>query len=187
MPKSPAEMHAAIIRNLQRNTGKTLEQWMELVKKSGIKDRKEKTKWLKTKHLLGTGQASTITKMMYEGLSDYDGEYLMQLHFSGDKDYQKPIYDKITAALKKWGDHRIAINKTYLSLTHRLQFAIIKTTKDGLVIGVPAAAVKATKNKEFSITKNLGSERITHKLLLNDTSDLSDSVMQVLRAAYDKC
>ncbi|MEP7128856.1 MAG: DUF5655 domain-containing protein, partial [Chitinophagales bacterium] len=165
----------------------TLDQWIELVKKSGPKDRKEKTNWLKTKHLLGSGQASTITKMMYEGMTDYDADYLMQLHFNGDKDYQKLIYDKITDSLKKWGDHKIAINKTYLSLIHRLQFAIIKTTKDGMVIGVPAVAVKAAKNKEFKLTKNLGSDRITHKLLLNDISDLSDGVMRVLKASYDRC
>lgn len=187
MPKSPAEMQEAIARNLQKNTGKTLEQWIEVVKLSGPKDRKEKTKWLKTKHLLGSGQASVITKMIYEGLSDYDPEYLMQLHFNGSKDYQKPIYDKITATLKKWGDHKIAVNKTYMSLVHRLQFAIIKTTKDGLVIGVPSPAVKAAKNKEFKLTKNLGSDRITHKILLNDISDISEGVMKVLKASYDCC
>ncbi|HUM46652.1 MAG TPA: DUF5655 domain-containing protein [Chitinophagales bacterium] len=187
MPKSPAEMHEAIARNLQKNTGKTLEQWIEVVKKSGPKDRKEKITWLKTKHQLGSGQAGTITKMMYEGMADYDPEYLMQSHFNGDKDYQKPIYDKIAASLKKWGDHKIAVNKTYLSLIHRQQFAIIKTTKDGMVIGVPELAVKAAKNKEFKTTKNLGSDRITHKLLLNDISDLSDGVMRVLKASYDRC
>lgn len=187
MPHSPAEMHEAIIRNLKKNTGKTLEQWMEVVKKSSILDRKERIIWLKTKHRLGNGQAGTIVKMMNEGLSDYNGDYLMQLHFSGGKDYQKPIYDKIVAALKKWGDHKVAINKTYLSLIHKLQFAILKTTKEGLVIAVPEAAVKATRNKEFQVTKNLGSDRITHRLILNDITELSDSVMRVLKASYDRC
>lgn len=187
MPKSPAEMYEAVARNLHKNTGKTLEQWIEVVKKSGPKDRKEKVEWLKTKHQLGNGQASTITKMMYEGMSDYDVDSLMEVHFNGNKDYQKPIYDKIAASLKKWGDHKIAVNKTYLSLIHHQQFAIIKTTKDGMIIGVPAMAVKAAKNKEFKASKNLGSEKITHRLLLNDISDLSDGVMRVLKASYDKC
>ncbi len=187
MPKSPAEMQEAIVRNLQKNTGKTLEQWIEVVKKSGPLDRREKITWLKTKHQLGSGIAATITKMMYEGMSDYDVDTLMQLHFSGSKDYQKPIYDKIAASLKKWGVHKIAVNKTYLSLIHNQQFAIVKTTKDGLAIGVPEVAVKFTKNKEFKPTKNLGSDRITHKLLLNDLSELTDGVMRVLKASYDRC
>lgn len=187
MSKSPAEMYQAIVRNLEKNTGKTLEQWIEAVKKTGNKGRKEQAEWLKTKHRLGNGQANTIVKMMYEGLSDYDEEELMKVHFNGNKDYQKPVYDKIIAALRKWGTHKIAVNKTYLSLIHHQQFAIVKTTKDGMIIGVPEAGVKAAKNKEFSAAKNFGSERITHKIVLQDVSDLSDGVMRVLKASYDKC
>jgi len=187
MPKTPAEMYAALVRNLQKNTGKTLEQWIETVKKSGPTDRKNQVEWLKTKHALGNGQAKTITKMMYEGMSDYDEESLMEGHFTNGKDYQKPVYDKIMAAVKKWGDHKLAVNKTYLSLIHHHQFAIVKTTKTGLVIGVPKVAVKAAKNKEFISAKNLGGEKITHKIVVQDVSDLSDGVMKVLKASYDKC
>ena len=187
MPKTPAEMYEAIARNLQKNTGKTLEQWIEVVKKSGPKDRKQQVEWLKTKHAIGNGQAKTITRMMYEGMSDYDVEDLMKFHFDNGKDYQKPVYDKIIASVKKWGDHKLAVNKTYLSLIHHHQFAIMKTTKDGMVIGVPAVAVKAAKNKDFISAKNLGSDKITHKILVQDVTDLSDGVMRVLKASYDKC
>lgn len=180
-------MHEAMVRNLQKNTGKTLEQWIEVVKKSGPKERKEKITWLRLKHQLGSGQAATIAKAMYDCMSDHEADFLVQMHFNGNKDYQKPIYDKIAAAVRKWGTHKIAVNKTYLSLIHHQQFAIIKTTKDGLVIGVPQAAVKFTRNKEFKPTKNLGSDKITHKLTLNDITELSDGVIKVLKAAYDRC
>src|SRR5882762_3196344 len=95
MPKTPKEMYAAIVKNLPKNSGKNLEQWMELVKKKGPEDRKEQVDWLKIKHNLGNGQAKTIVKMMHEGLADYDEEDLMKHHFNKDKDYQKPIYEKI--------------------------------------------------------------------------------------------
>lgn len=187
MPKSPAEMYEAIARNLPKNTGKNLEEWIEILKRSGRKDRKEQVEWLKTKHKLGNGQARTITKMLYEGMSDYDVEDLMKSHFHGDKNYQKPVYDKIIAFVKKWGAHKIGVNKTYVSLIHNQQFAILKTTKDGLIIGVPEVAVKTAKNKDFICAKNLSTKRITHKLIVQDESDLSDGVMKVLKASYDKC
>jgi hypothetical protein len=187
MPKTPAEMFEAIARNLTRNTGKTLEQWIEIVRKKGPKDRSEQVDWLKTKFNLGNGQARTITKMMNEGLADYDESDLMKGHFNGGKDYQKPVYDKLVASLKKWGAHKIAVNKTYLSFIHNHQFAIVKTTKDGMVIGVPEAGVKAARNKEFIRAGNLGSVKITHKIVVQDVNDLSDGVMKVLKASYDKC
>ena len=187
MPKSPAEMYEAIARNLYKNTGKTLEQWIETVKKSGPKDRKAQLEWLKTKHVLGNGQAGTITKMMYEGLSDYDVEELMKNHFKNGKEYQKPVYERIMMSVKRWGDHKLAVNKTYLSLIHHFQFAVLKTTKEGLVIGVPAIAIKTTRNKEFIPAKNLASERITHKIVVQDVNDLSDGLMRVLKTSYEKC
>ena len=154
MPKSPKEMYEAIARNLEKNTGKSLDQWKELVKKKAPKDRKQKVQWLQIKHGLGSGQAGTIVKMMYEGLDDYDEDELMKQHFNNGKEYLKPLYDKIITSLKKQGHVKISVNKTYLSLSNSQQFALIKSTKDGLVIGVPAAAVKAVKNKEFKPTKN---------------------------------
>ncbi len=178
-------MYEVIAQNLQKNTGKTLQQWMNLVLRSGQEERKDQVEWLKSNHALSNGQATTITKLMNEGKADYDEAHLMKSHFYGDKDYQKPIYDKITAALKMWGTHKIVVNKTYLSLIHNQQFAILKTTKSGMAIGVPEAAVKKGKNKEFISSKNFGSERITHKLIVNDVSDLSDGVLLVLKASYD--
>src|SRR6185436_2049179 len=186
MPKSPKEMYQAIAKNLPKNTGKTLDQWIDLVNKKGPKEREEQIDWLKIKHNLGNGQAKTIVKMMHEGLADYDEDDLMKHHFNRDKDYQKPIYEKIVGIIKKWGRHTIAVNKTYISLIKNQQFALVKTTKESLVIAVPGQAVRAAKSKDFIPAKNLGSSKITHKVVLNDVSDLNDGVMKVLRASYDK-
>jgi L-ascorbate metabolism protein UlaG (beta-lactamase superfamily) len=147
---------------------------------------KEKIQWLQIKHGLGHGQAGTIVKMMYEGLDDYDEGELMKQHFSNGKEYLKPVYDKIMSNLKKYGTVRVSVNKTYLSLVNSQQFALVKSTKDGLVIGVPGAAVKATHNKEFKPTKNLGSDKITHKITLVDEGDLNEGVMRVLKVSYHK-
>lgn len=187
MPRSPKEMYAAIVKNLPKNTGKTLEQWMDLVKRKGPEERKEQVDWLKIKHNLGNGQAKTIVKMMHEGLADYDEEELMKKHFNNGKDYQKPIFEKLVSAVRKFGKQNIAVNKTYLSLIRNQQFALVKTTKEGLVVGVHGSAVRSAKSKDFVPSKNLGSEKITHKIVLNDVSDVTDSVMKVLRASYDKC
>jgi hypothetical protein len=185
MTKTSADLDEATLRNLQKNTGKTVQQWMDLILQSAPKEQKDHLEWLKKKHGLGSGEAMIITKMINYGVADYDPIKLMKSHFNGEKDYQKPIFDKIAAVLKNWGPHKIAVNKTSLSLIHNHQFAILKTTKSGMIIGVPGAAVKSAKNKDFISTKNLGSDRITHKLIVNDVSELLNNVLQVLKASYD--
>lgn len=186
MPKTQNEIYLAIAKKLPKNTGKTLEQWIDLVKKKCPEEREEQIDWLKIKHNLTNGQAKTIVKMMHEGLADYDEDDLMKHHFNRDKDYQKPIYEKIIGTIKKWGRHTVAVNKTYISLIKNEQFALVKTTKENLVIAVPGQAVRAAKNKDFIPAKNLGSSKITHKVVLNDVSDLDEGVMKVLKASYDK-
>jgi hypothetical protein len=42
---------------LKEKTGRSLEEWIALVKKEGLKDEKSRREWLKTKHKLGMNRA----------------------------------------------------------------------------------------------------------------------------------
>ncbi len=42
------------VAELKAKTGRTLEEWLKLIKKSGPKDEKARREWLKTEHGLGT-------------------------------------------------------------------------------------------------------------------------------------
>lgn len=44
MALTPEQMGDAIIRNLPENTGRSLEEWMEYVKKNGPSEKKEQVK-----------------------------------------------------------------------------------------------------------------------------------------------
>jgi hypothetical protein len=59
---TPKEMEKAIISNLPEKTGKSLEQWFAVLKKSGILEKKELKKHLKEIHGVGHFQAQTIVK-----------------------------------------------------------------------------------------------------------------------------
>src|SRR5215510_810421 len=45
------------VETLPEKTGRSLEEWISLVKKSGPKTEKERREWLKDKHKLGTNSA----------------------------------------------------------------------------------------------------------------------------------
>src|SRR5437667_3137482 len=50
------------VGELKSKTGRTLEEWIALVKKEGPKDEKTRREWLKTKHKLGTNSAWWIAE-----------------------------------------------------------------------------------------------------------------------------
>ena len=58
----PEEMEAAMIRNLPEKTGKSLEGWCEVLRESGLTEKRDMKKHLKEDHSVGHFQAQTIVK-----------------------------------------------------------------------------------------------------------------------------
>ena len=50
------------IAELKQKTGRSLEEWLQLIKKSGPKDEKARRDWLKTEHGLGTNYAGSLAE-----------------------------------------------------------------------------------------------------------------------------
>ena len=49
-------VHKCIVE-LKEKTGRSLEEWIVLIKKEGPEDEKSRREWLKSKHKLGTNNA----------------------------------------------------------------------------------------------------------------------------------
>ena len=60
MALSPQQMGEAIIRNLPAKTGKDLNQWIEIVRRSPLNEKKAVIAWLKETHGLGHFQAQKV-------------------------------------------------------------------------------------------------------------------------------
>jgi len=60
---NPDEMEEAIVRNLADKTGKSLEGWCEVLRGSGLTEKRDMKKCLKEDHGVGHFQAQTIVKL----------------------------------------------------------------------------------------------------------------------------
>ena len=66
--KTVYDVHPSVIMvqkwlaELRQETGRSMEEWLALVKKEGPKDEKSRRDWLKSKHKLGTNKASWIAE-----------------------------------------------------------------------------------------------------------------------------
>jgi hypothetical protein len=50
------------LAELKEETGRSMEEWLALVKSEGPKDERSRRDWLKSKHKLGTNKASWIAE-----------------------------------------------------------------------------------------------------------------------------
>jgi hypothetical protein len=167
-----------------RTTGKTLEQWFDTLSKSKYNNRKQVKEWFSIKYHLPDQHTTFILRRYFNGENEHNTAARIDVHFTEEKKYLKPVYNKIIFALRTWGNFRIKNNKTYISLLNGQQFAILKITVNGLVLGLPQAAIRKAKAKGFVSAAGLGTEKISHKIVLLHEKEVNKPVLDALRYSF---
>lgn len=182
---SPEQMEKAIIKNLKEKTGKTLEEWIEILRNSGITESKEQLKYLKENQRLGHGQAKVIIKK-YNNDSNVnydDSESNVNNMFKNYPDSIKLLYNKFSSTLLKLGeDVKLRPCKTYLPFYRKHQFVVVKPTKDGLRVGL--ALSEDIENHKLSKAKGLGSAKINYEFILENIEDFDKELSELVLISY---
>src|SRR4026208_435100 len=106
MPSSPDEQIATMAANLAANTGKTLDQWIALVKKSGKTKHGEVVSWLKSDHGITHGYANLVAHSAFKShaaAQTAEGADLVSEMFAGNKAALRPIFDAIMKSVRAFG------------------------------------------------------------------------------------
>lgn len=173
-----------MIENLHKNTGKTLDQWITIVKKQNIAKHGEIIKYLKDDHGLTHGFANLIAHKSKGSDADSaeNQDDLIVKQYQGKENF-KPIYDRLIKEISKFGkDVEIAPKNTYVSLRRKKQFAILNpATKTRFEIGIILKG-QAPKGKLEAEKSNA---MCSHKINLHTINDIDKEVMEWIKAAYD--
>jgi len=183
------------IAELKQKTGRTLDEWLRLIKKSGPKDEQARREWLKTEHGLGTNHASSIAdRSVGKGaeLGDPD-EYLkaaegyVEQMYSGTRAGLRPIYDALLkVGLKVGKDVKACPCQTIVPLYRNHVFAQIKpTTTKRVDIGFALGEMKP-QGRLIDTGGFAKKDRITHRIEITSPKDVDDEVKHWLKVAYDR-
>lgn len=174
-----------MIENLQKNTGKTLEQWMDVVKKENFLKHGEVLKFLKEQHSLSHGFANLIAHKARgsDAGSAENPVDLITKQYTG-KEHLKPIFDKLLAEIQKFGkDVEVAPKNAYVSVRRKKQFAMLQpVTKTRFEIGIN---LKGQEAKGKLIAISAANAMCSHKIEITDINDLDNEVMDWLKQAYN--
>lgn len=187
MPKSPDEMRAAIIRNLQDRTGRDLAAWSALVRADAPTDTRGRIGWLRERHGLGGVTAQVIVERVErpDGARGPTEPELINAQYAGARAALRPVLKRITAAALALGDDvEIGVRKTYVAFSRRRQFAVAKpTTRSRVDLGLALADMPYTGR--LLPAKNLGGgDRNTHRVELLAPDEVDEQVLGWLRQAY---
>ena len=184
------------VAELKEKTGRSLDEWLALIKKDGPKDEKSRREWLKTKHRLGTNSATWLAERAAgKGSEDSDPEsYLkaaaqyVEEQYSGTKTALRPMYDQLLRIGRSLGaDVKACPCKTIVPLYRNHVFAQIKpTTNTRIDLGFCLTHYKGKLPKRLIDTGGLAKkDRITHRIEIKSTAEIDDEVKKWLKTAYD--
>lgn len=153
-----------MINNLQKNTGKTLDEWIKVVSKESFSKHGEIVKFLKESHSLTHGFANLIAhkaKGSDAGSAANTGDLVIK-QYQG-KEHLKPVYDKLVAEIQKFGkDVELSPKNAYVSVRRKKQFAMLQpATKTRFEIGINLKG-QAQKGKLEII--NAANSMCSHKI-----------------------
>ena len=186
MPASPEEMANAMIANMNEKTGKTLEQWLAIAKKTGAEKHGQLVKAMKADHGLTHGYANLVAHKLMKsdaGSQAAGGTDLVAAQYAGPKADLKPIYDAVIKVAQSLGkDVEISPKKTYVSLRRNKQFALVQpSTRTRVDLGINLKNEPPTERLEKAGSFNA---MVSHRVRLEKPADVDKDVKAWLKNAW---
>jgi Domain of unknown function (DUF5655)/Domain of unknown function (DUF4287) len=200
MRKSVYGVHPAVgmvqktMASLRSKTGRSLEEWIAVVKQSGPESEKDRREWLKEQHRLPTQSAVWIAERAGGSGADFDGpeEYLVAAEryvdemFGGKRAALRPLYEellKLGFAMGK--DVKACPCTTMVPLYRNHVFAQIKpATQTRIDLGFALGARKP-EGRLIDTGGYVKKDRITHRIPIESAKDIDAEVKRWLKAAYE--
>ena len=171
-----------MINNMPEKTGKSLEEWTNLLKTKNFEKHGEAIKFLKNEHNVTHGFANTIVTLSKDNQDGPDD--LLTNQYKG-KEELKLIYEKLVDVISKFGsDITKTPKKGSVSMIRKRQFALIKpATKTRIDLGL--------KLKDKPITERLENSgpfgtMCTHRVRLTTVDEVDTELIAWLKEAYQK-
>ncbi|WP_430412669.1 DUF4287 domain-containing protein [Kordia sp.] len=170
-----------MIGNMPEKTGKSLEQWLIILKKQTFTKHSEAVNFLKKEHDVTHGFANTIVHISKKDTTKTVDLVSQQYEKKSDL---KPIYEALKTYIATLGtDIEFAPKKAYVSVRRKKQFAIIQpSTKTRLDLGLNLKGKEATGALELSGSFNA---MCSHRIRLTTIEDISEAIKNWIKEAYE--
>ena len=183
---SPEAALQSMLQNLEKQTGKSFDEWINIVRASNLTKARQITGFLKAEHGLTFGYANMIAlKALGSDAGSSNADDLLASQYSGAKAQLKPIYEELLAAVQRFGgDVEVAPKKAYVSLRRKKQFACFQpSTATRMDVGINLKNTAPTSRLELSGSFN---SMVSHRVRVTKKSEVDRELIGWLRKAYDE-
>ncbi len=172
--------------SLKEKTGKSLSEWIKIVKAQNLEKHGQMISFLKSEHGFTHGFANFVALKTREAdAASFSEEELIDTQYSKGKEHLRPILDKILNVVNAFGDDvEVAPKKANVSLRRNRQFALVQpSTKTRIDLGLKLNDAELTERLENS--GPFGS-MCTNRVRITEVSDIDDELISWLKTAYEQ-
>ena len=173
--------------NIQKKTGKSLDQLMAIARKSGLTKHGEIRDYLKRELGLGHGDANTLVHAIFqsEGQRAAEGrstDQVLDEIYTGAKAHMRPIHEKLMKEIKQFGEFEIAPKKGYVSLRRKRQFVMIgPKTNTRFEVGINAKDLQ----KNARLLEQPKGSMCNYIVNLTETKQVDEELIAWIKLAFE--
>ena len=172
------------LKNIQARTGKSLDELIAFIRKSGLAKHGEIVAHLKAELGLGHGDANTLAHTAKQAASPGQaatGDPLDAL-YTGPKAALRPIHEALLKKMKPLGDYEAAPKQKYVSYRRKKQFAMIgPPTNSRVELGLNIKELPASPRLE----KLPPGKMCNYQVKLTDAAEVDAELAAWIKQAYE--
>ena len=175
---------ATQVANIEKRTGKSLEQLIAMLRATGLGKHGELVSWLKTELQLGHGDANTVVHFAKakDKPEPSAGENPLDAIYAGPKAALRSIHDVLLDKMQALGEFETAPKLKYISYRRKKQFAMIgPATNTKLEVGLNIKELSDSPRLE----KLPAGQMCNYRVRIGDPSEVDTSLMSWIKAAFD--
>ncbi len=173
-------------KGLKDKTGKSLSEWIKIVKAQNFEKHGQIMTFLKTEHSFTHGFANFVALKTREAdAGSHDADDLVNTQYSNGKEHLRPIYNHLISIATAFGeDVEVAPKKSAVSLRRKRQFVLIQpSTKTRIDLGLKLNDEKL--NGRLEASGPFGT-MCTNRIQLTEENSVDDEVIRWMKLAYEQ-
>ena len=173
---------ASVQASLERDTGKTIDEWVAIARTCPHDRPKARKDWLRENHGLGVNRASYVLSVAYPSAMNWDEADGLRAARWKDPASER-ILERLEAAVAKLPDTVVGQRKGFTAFSRKVQMAAARPVKGGHAMLGLAVTPDADPRLLPRGNESWG-ERLKAQMLLTSPDQVDASVEALLKAAW---
>jgi hypothetical protein len=174
------------LRNIETQTGRSIDEWVELIRAGGRRRHGEIVPWLKAEHGLTHGSAHRLALVAIDRMANATTSPTSSPEdalYPANRRHLRPIHDALMSVVLGFGDDvEVAPKRGYLSLRRRKQFAMLQPAANHVDVGIILPGGASGERLESADTFNA---LFSNRIRVRSIDDIDAELTGWLREAYD--